>query len=871
MKCPQCGTDIPREAKFCSECGARLSAAVPLPSESLAERLQRLIPPEYAERLRAARGQVGHERRLVTILFCDVKGSTAMAEGLDPEEVLEVMDGAFEFLIAPVYRREGTLARLMGDAILAFFGAPLAHEDDPERAIRAGLEIVAGAQAYAQELAQERGLRGFNVRVGINTGLVVVGEVGSDLRTEYTAMGDAVNLAARMEQNAPPGGILITHATYRHVRGVFDVQAQPPLRVKGKAEPVQSYLVEGAKPRAWRMGRRGVEGLETRMVGREAELLLLQEAYREVVEGCEARVVTVVGEPGVGKSRLLDEFTAWLDLQPERLWYLRGRATPEGRAAAYSLWRDLFAYQFGILETDTSAKALAKFRAGMAPHLEPEDADLVGHLAGFDFSTSPHVAGLLGSPSLGQIATANLVHYLGDLMVASPVMVLLEDLHWADDSSLDLLAQVVERLPDQPLLAVGATRPELYERRPNWGEGQEAYNRVDVKPLSKRASRALVQELLQKVHDIPEAVRQLVVEGAEGNPFYAEELIKMLIEDGAIVPGEEEWQVELERLAQVRVPPTLTAVLQARLDALPQEEREILQQASVAGREFWASLVRELAGDAVDADGVRSLLGELRGRELVYRRERSAFSGTEEYLFKHAVLRDVTYETVLLKLRRRYHAQVAAWLEGHAGERLDEYLGLIAGHYELAGESKKAILYLLKAGNRAGQQYANPEAIGHFRRALALLDKTSPREFDGDAWRDIAAQLHEGLGDVLTRTGQHAEAEDVYEKALAQASTADAIRQARLRRKAGNSWRAVALYDTALQAYELAEAALGTARDGWAVERWQEWLDIQFQRMLLYYWQGRWPEIAAVAEASRPARGALWNGATTRELLCRFG
>jgi class 3 adenylate cyclase/tetratricopeptide (TPR) repeat protein len=852
MRCPQCGVENAPHVRFCEGCGACLRSVMPTASEGIAGRLQRLIPHEYAERLRSTRGQVGRERRLVTILFCDVQGSTAMAEGLDPEEVIEVMDGAFEFLIPPIYRHEGTLARLMGDAILAFFGAPLAHEDDPERAIRAGLEIIAGAQEYATKLEQEWGIRGFNVRVGIHTGQVVVGEVGSDLRAEYTAMGDAVNLAARMEQNAPTGGILITRATYRHVRGLFDVQAQPPLQVKGKAEPVQSYLVEGAKERAWRMGSRGVEGVETRMIGREVELLALQQAYREVVADRETQVVTALGEPGVGKSRLLDEFTEWVELERERVWYLRGRATVEGRAAAYSLWRDLFAYQFGLLETETAAEALARFRAGMAGLLEPDRADLVGHLVGFDFSASPHVATLLGSPSFGQVASAYLVQFLRALTEQAPVVMLLEDLHWADDSSLDLLALVVERLPDAPLLIVGAARPELWERRPNWGEGQEAYSRLELKPLSKRASRALVLEILQNVRDVPEAVQQLVVEGAEGNPFYAEELVKMLIEDGAIVPGEDEWRVEMERLAQVRVPSTLTAVLQARLDALPREEKEILQRASVVGREFWGSLVGELASNVVASEEVRGLLAALRRRELVYQRERSAFGGTEEYLFKHAVLRDVTYETVLLKLRRRYHAQVAAWLEGHAGERLVEYLSLIAGHYELAGEAREAIQYLLKAGTVASRQYANPEAIGHYHRALGLLDKVAEHEFDADTRREITAQLREGLGDVLARIGQHAEAQEAYQRALAQLRQGDNTWRARLYRKTADACEGLARYEAGLEACALAEAALGAEPDEPPAEWRREWIEIHFLRMMLYYWQARWQEMAGVAEEIGP-------------------
>ncbi|HNS51574.1 MAG TPA: adenylate/guanylate cyclase domain-containing protein [Anaerolineae bacterium] len=770
MRCPECGAANAAEARFCSGCGTRIRAAEPASTEILPARLHRLIPPEYAARLHATRGRVGNERRLVTILFCDIKGSTAMAETLDPEDVLEIMEGAFEFLIAPVYEHEGTLARLMGDAILAFFGAPLAHEDDPERAIRAGLEIVSGAKAYAAKLEKERGIRGFNVRVGIHTGQVVVGEVGSDLRAEYTAMGDAVNLAARMEQNAPAGGVLITHAVYRHVRGVFDVQAQPPLEVKGRAEPVQAYLVERAKPWAWRVGSRGVEGIETRMVGRELELTALQLGYREVVEGSEARVVTVVGEAGVGKSRLLDEFAAWLELEPLTVWYLRGRAVAEGQALAYSVWRDLFAYRFGILETDSAVEALRKFREGMAGLLEPDQASLVGHLIGFDFSSSPAVAAMLGSESFRQIATAYLVDYLGTLAASQLVVMLLEDLHWADDSTLDLVAEVVDRLADAPLLVVAAARPVLIERRPNWGEGYEAYSRLELKPLTKRASQALVREILQKVPEVPEAVAQLVVEGAEGNPFYAEELVKMLVEDGVIVPGEEEWQVEMERLAQVRVPPTLTAVLQARLDGLPREEKEVLQRASVVGREFWSGLVGELASDSVQPDDVRPLLSALRAREMVYRRERSAFAGTEEYLFKHAVLRDVTYETVLLKARRQYHAQVAAWLEGHAGERLGEYLGLIAGHYELAREGEKAAGYFRRSGEELLKVSSHRAAKQAFERALALLPSLPAEQGGGmlpasGAIDERAAESLRVRADLRLRLGRTWRYLDEYEKA----------------------------------------------------------------------------------------------------------
>ncbi|MGD9317552.1 MAG: adenylate/guanylate cyclase domain-containing protein, partial [Anaerolineae bacterium] len=449
MRCPRCDTENPDQAKFCLNCGARLAAVcprcqAPLPTQArfctecgrqvatpspsgaaahdlLAQPLQRLVPQAYADRLLATRGQAVSERRLVTILFSDIKGSTAMAEALDPEDVMEIMNGAFEVLIDPVARHEGTLARLMGDAVLAFFGAPLSHEDDAERAVLSALEIVEGARQYAARLEAEWGIRGFDVRVGINTGLVVVGEVGTDLRVEYTAMGDAINLAARMEQHAPPGGILISHDTYRHVRGAFDVVPQQPLAVKGKAEPVQAYLVQRARPRAFHAMTRGVEGIETPMVGRENELSRLQDALHTVVEEGACQVVTVVGEAGVGKSRLLHEFDAWCEAQPARLTLFKGRVGQEMQNLPYALLRDLFSRGFEIRQSDPAAVARDKLVNGWAAgfeEAEPEaegkaemKAHIVGQVLGFDFTASPHVQAI--GDDAQQLRDRALV-YLGD-------------------------------------------------------------------------------------------------------------------------------------------------------------------------------------------------------------------------------------------------------------------------------------------------------------------------------------------------------------------------------------------------------------------------------------------------------------------------
>jgi len=749
LACPQCGTELPAQARFCFACGTQVSEPTPdtlreSGSAALSRALERLLPKGYAERLLAERGKVGKERRMVTMLFSDVKGSTQMAENLDPEEWVEIMEGAFEVLIEPIYRYEGTVARLMGDAILAFFGAPLAHEDDPERACRAALEIIEGAQKYAARL-EERGIAGFNVRVGINTGLVVVGEVGSDLRVEYTAMGDAVNLAARMEQAAPPGGILITYDTYRHVRGVFDVQALEPMTVKGKAEPIQVYGVQRAKPRAFRKGTRGVEGIETRMIGREAELKRLQDASYTAMEDSERQVVTIVSEAGVGKSRLLYEFDIWSELQPELFYFFKGRASQEMQNLPYALIRDLFSFRFQIQDSDRAEVVREKMEQGIGEALGEDEqsqmkAHFMGQLLGFDFSDSPHLQGALDdAKQIHDRALIYLSDYFKAMAAQNPVLILLEDLHWADDSSLDVLNHLALTTPNQRLLTVCAARPVLFERRPHWGEGQPFHTRLELQPLSKRDSRRLVAEILQKVDEVPPILRDLVVSGAEGNPFYIEELIKMLIEDGVIIKGEERWQVESVRLAELRVPPSLTGVLQARLDSLPSEERTTLQQASVVGRLFWDVAVVRIAAAAqteTDAEEVRAALSALRGREMVFRRETSAFEGAQEYLFKHVILREVTYESVLKRVRRVYHSLVAEWLMEQSGERVGEYTGLIADHLALAGRAEEAAAYLRRAGEQAAAQFANAEAVNYFSRALEL----SPESHHADRYALLLAR-----------------------------------------------------------------------------------------------------------------------------------
>ena len=733
MRCPQCAAENPEKAKFCLECGGKLTAscsrcglelpptarfclecgekvlAVSQPGPEMT--LERLIPKEYAERLRRSAGeQPANERRLVTVLFSDIKGSTALAERMDPEEVLEIINGAFEALIAPIYRHEGTLARLMGDAILAFFGAPVAHEDDPQRAVRAALEIQTGVQGYAAQLAKERGIEGFNVRVGINTGLVIVGEVGSDLRVEYTAIGDAINIAARMEQNAPVGGILISQDTYQHVRGLFEVESQPPLMVKGKSTPVQTYLVQGLRARAGlRAPDRGLDGVQTPMIGRDTELLWLKNVYQDALEEAQTRLITVVGEAGVGKSRLLDEFLQQC-ASDSGLCLLLGRSAPESQSQSFGLWRSLFNTYLEIQESDSAAQVSERFRKGLVADILPGQAELVARLLGFEMAS-----GLPGSGSLETQGQDCLEDYFRSLSNRQPVLVILDDIHWADTASLDLVDRLVNALPERRLLFLCLARPALYESRPHWGEGRECYERLDLRPLSRRNTRQLISHLLP---GLPPQVEETLLKNADGNPYYTEELARMCLE---MLACNGQSNTDPDLLA--RIPATLTGVLQARLETLSPAEKTLLQQAAVVGREFWDALLSDLTlpKPKEPADAVSQNLETLRNRAMVARRERSSFPGSNEYTFKHAVLQETVYETVLLKPRRQYHAQVAAWLEKHAGDRESEYWPRIAAHYERAGQPERALDFWQKAAENAQMKDILLEAENAYKHMLDLL------------------------------------------------------------------------------------------------------------------------------------------------------
>ena len=678
-------------------------------------------------------------KKLVSLVFVDIVDSTKIGQHLEPEEILEIMDGGLQRLAIPIEQFGGRVTRFMGDGFKAVFGEPVAQENDAEMAVRGGLAIIEDAQVYAAELQEKWNIPGFDVRVGVSTGMVAV---GGFTESDDTMMGLTVNLGARLESAAPPGGLLISHTTYQHVRGIFEIESLPPVVAKGFPEPIQGYLVKGSKPRAFRTKTRGVEGVTTRMIGRETELKRLKDAYYTAAEDKECQIITAIGEAGVGKSRLLEEFETGLDNQSETVYLMKGRSSPEIQESPYSLLRDMFSHRFQIQASDRVSVVHQKIETGIGEAFDDGEyavmrAHFIGQLLGFDFGDSPFLQGVLDDAM--QLRDRAWI-YLGEFIKATseltPVIIFLDDIHWADDNSLDVVNYLGQSLADQRLMVVCLARSILLERRPRWGEGQKSHTKLDLNSLSTRDCRRLVEEILHKMGQVPIALRELVVSGADGNPFYIEELIKMLIDTGVIITGSDRWQVETSRLASIladmNVPTTLTSLLQARLDKLVQEERTVLQQSSVVGRVFWDDVIRYVNsptnGDEMEELDISGILEKLRLKEMIYHRETSALSGTQEFFFKHTILRDVAYDTILKKARVSYHALVAEWLINENVERAGELTGMIGEHLKLAGKSELAVSFFRQAGEQAARQYANQSALNYLGHALELTSQSDLKE-----------------------------------------------------------------------------------------------------------------------------------------------
>jgi class 3 adenylate cyclase/tetratricopeptide (TPR) repeat protein len=769
LTCRSCSAELHPEARFCHNCGhpvshdlKQTSPTSPPPPSITDQLIQRYLPKELLARLENARSShlMSGERRVVTILFCDVKDSTASAAHLDPEEWAEIINGAFEHMIQPIYLYEGTVARLQGDGILAFFGAPIAHEDDPERAVLAGLEIVKAIQPYGEAVKARWGID-LNVRVGINTGLVVVGEVGSDLRVEYTALGDAINLAARMEQHARPGTVLVADPTYRLIAPLFEFDVLHDIAVKGYSEPLTAYqpLQRKAQPRSLR----GLTGLSAPLIGRHEPMQVLWSAVEQLNQ-TQGQIISVIGEAGLGKSRLVLDFSQALHSTYPAVQWLEGRTRSYQSSLPFAPFIDLFSRFFNLHSGSSGAAAYPRILTRLQP-LFGEDSDDI----------TPYIAHLLGIPLEEEAAErikyippqrlratlfTQITAVLERMLAAGPLVLYLDDLHWSDPTSLELLQSLLPLTGSSPLMVLTAFRPG--RTQPSWEYhlqveqtyGQR-YHALHLQPLSEAQSQELVSNLL-KIDDLPEQVRQKILQKSEGNPLFVEEVIRSLLDSGQIVQQNEHWRAT-RNIQNIHLPDTLVGVITARLDRLPDDTRRILHAGAVLGREFSASVLGEIL--ATGQEQLEKALFELQRRELVLE---ISTQPQQVFSFKHVLTQEAAYQSILLSNRRELHRLAAEAILSHTPHAAAE----IAQHLLEARLPQRAVPYLLQAGNQANLAYALEEAVGFFRKALDIKAVEDP---------SILTPLYEGLGRALTNANRIPEALEVYREMQAQAEASTNI------------------------------------------------------------------------------------------------
>jgi class 3 adenylate cyclase len=603
-RCTNCQSELAAGARFCSNCGQPVGTATPAEDERRSQ-LVANTPAPVAEKMHAA--HLAGERKIVTVLFLDVVGSTALAENMDPEDWTSIMNRAFEKLSPIIIEKyEGAIARLLGDAILAFFGAPIAHEDDPVRAVHAALKLLEESRAYAAEVRAQHGIE-FAVRIGLNTGPVVVGDVGSTLKFEYTAMGDAVNLAARMQAAARPMTALISENTYRFVAPIFDVADLGLIEVKGKAEPVRVYEVQKPKAQAGRL--RGLAGLESPMVGRDAELSSLLQLSAAVGAGL-GRAAVVIGEPGLGKSRLIAEWKTAAQAagaksaRPAFTW-AEGRCLSYGQNIPYHLLSDLLQSLVGAGGADNKPEQRTALQALVDDVIGAEGgAEVCRYLANLmslplDAEAEARIK-LLEPQALQNQYLSSLRQLLRALAQRQPLVLVLDDIHWADPSSTDLITKLLPLISEAPILLSLVTRPDhdshgwklVAAAREKLGAG---LTEINLNPLTDADSRQLVSNLLE-IESLPDNIRGLILKKAEGNPFFVEEVIRMLIDRGAIYKQGNSWAAGKE-ISTIEIPDNLQGLLLARIDRLPEDVKRTLRVASVIaviGRQFSVRVLEQV-------------------------------------------------------------------------------------------------------------------------------------------------------------------------------------------------------------------------------------------------------------------------------------
>ncbi len=728
--CAQCGFLNPSDFNFCGYCGVRLK----VDSSRLTVDREAHRPPSTISE---------GERRRVTILFADVSGFTAMSEKMDPEEVFRLMNRCFERLGNVIERHEGTVDKFIGDSVMALFGAPIAHENDPERAVRAALDMQRELADFGKELQAQTGIT-LRMRIGLNSGVVIAGAVGSDQKRQYTVMGDTVNLASRIESAAKPGGVLVTETIYRQTHRRFQFEAWEPIRVKGKEQPVPVYEVVGVKSverETW-----GVE--RGAFVGRRAERQTLMDALDHAMTG-KGRIVHIIGEAGIGKSRLLEEFVQSIADRPTVC--LRGECHAGESHIAYQMWRQILGQLCGIEDSDSGEQQKNK----VAETLTAIDPDLSEWL--------PYLADVLGLPraegtdalTAKRVTQQAVRHVMLALAEKHGLVLIADDTQWADPLSLELLTLLMNDVPSSRWLFIAAQRPDS---RLKFQDGATLLN---LKSLSEDECVQLASAVLG-ADGMPPSLYNLIVARSGGSPFFVVELIHALIETGVLKRENQSvnestgpW-VLTQDLSEIQLPETLEAVITARIDRLAPEVKRALQYAAVIGRQFPVRVLQRVTG----LNGAISLcLSQLESAEFF---EEVNPPPLWEYGFQQALTQEVAYEMMLLQRRRQYHEYVARAIEEIYADRLDERVETLAYHYARSDNHAKAIEYLIRAGEKSLRLFATADAKSFFTDALTTLQQLPLHE--REQWAHDEMRCCESLGDVATLTGDYAEALRQYQR-----------------------------------------------------------------------------------------------------------
>jgi class 3 adenylate cyclase len=734
LVCPSCGAKIPLDRQFCGECGHDLSLpSEPSPQElSLDEKLakiQRYLPKGLTEKILAQRGKIEGERKQVTVIFCDMEGFTALSERLGPEEAYSVMDQVYELLIHKVHEYEGTVNEMTGDGIVALFGAPIALEDAPQRAIRSSLAIHREMAKFSDRIRQERkGIPPVKMRIGIHTGPVVVGTLGNDLRVEFKAVGDTVNLASRMEELAEPGTTYVTEETFRLTEGLFRFEALGEKGVKGRKEPINVYRAIAPSTRRTRFDVSAERGL-TPFVGRERELELLLDGL-ERSRGGRGQAFSVVAEAGVGKSRLLYELRK--AVASEDVTFLEGRCLSYSRGVAYHPVIDILKANFDIHEGDGDFEIREKVKKGLKM------------LGADEASTLPYLLELLAVKDTGidkipmsaELRKDRITEALKRIVLKGseirPLIMAFEDLHWIDKSSEDQLKHLLESIPGARVLLIFTYRPEFVH---TWG-AKSFHSQVNLNRLSNRESLVMVSHLLG-TEELDRDLEEFILEKTEGVPFFIEELIKSL-KDLKIIETEDNRYRITKDIKEVIIPATVQDVIMARVDSLPEGIKSLLQTVSTVGREFSYDLIKRVTG--LGEQELLPQLSVLKDSELLY--ERGIYPRST-YIFKHALTQEVAYNSLLLRRRKEIHEEIGRAIEALYPDRLEEQYELLAYHYVRSANTDRAVEYLDLANQKAIRVNAMQEAKAYFDEAMELLD-TLP-ETEKNQQRRISLLVNQGM------------------------------------------------------------------------------------------------------------------------------